>query len=58
MELKLDGFSVKDLKLKDTHITFTTLKQEKDGKIYSLGGYNGLHEIERRNSAPLHENQF
>lgn len=34
--------------MKNTHITFTTLKQDDNGKITSKGGYNGLHEGERR----------
>jgi hypothetical protein len=41
------GLHVNNLNMKDTHITFTTLKQENDGKIVSKGGYNGLHEGER-----------
>jgi hypothetical protein len=41
------GLHVNNLNMKDTHITFTTLKQEDGGKIVSKGGYNGLHEGER-----------
>lgn len=48
VQLKVGGLQVRNLNMKNTHITFTTLKQDDNGKITSKGGYNGLHEGERR----------